>query len=162
MYVCMHVYILYVCSMYYVCMYVCMVITYSRRARINWVRFCQSCSWSAEEGELIFPCPCSRLRIWYRETGSAVPSRVSLHPHNNTQTESGLCLRDSLRVLRRRPFIYFLNRHTPSGQSRVHGVTQLRSDGVRSLPRVRRHRASKPQGSSEQEVICLGRSPWTK
>ena len=26
----------------------------------------------------MFPCPCSRLRIWSRETGSAVPSRVSL------------------------------------------------------------------------------------
>ena len=29
-------------------------------------------------GELIFPCPRSRLRIWPREAGSAVPSRVSL------------------------------------------------------------------------------------
>ena len=28
--------------------------------------------------ELIFPRPCSCLRIWSRETGSAVPSRVSL------------------------------------------------------------------------------------
>ena len=26
----------------------------------------------------LFPCPRSRLRIWSRETGSAVPSRVSL------------------------------------------------------------------------------------
>ena len=26
----------------------------------------------------MFPCPRSRLRIWSRETGSAVPSRVSL------------------------------------------------------------------------------------
>ena len=26
----------------------------------------------------IFPCPCACLRIWPRETGSAVPSRVSL------------------------------------------------------------------------------------
>ena len=25
-----------------------------------------------------FPCPCSRQRIWSRETGSAIPSRVSL------------------------------------------------------------------------------------
>ena len=29
-------------------------------------------------GELIFPCPRSRLRIWSRETGSVVPSRASL------------------------------------------------------------------------------------
>ena len=27
---------------------------------------------------VFFPCPRSRLRIWSRETGSAVPSRVSL------------------------------------------------------------------------------------
>ena len=32
----------------------------------------------AEQGKIIFPCPRSRLRVWSRETGSAVPSRVSL------------------------------------------------------------------------------------
>ena len=26
----------------------------------------------------LFPCPRSRLRIWSRETGSAVPSRIGL------------------------------------------------------------------------------------
>ena len=31
--------------------------------------------------------------------------------------------------MRRLPFIY-LNRHTPSGQSRVYRVTHLRTDGV--------------------------------
>ena len=31
-----------------------------------------------KQGKLIFPCPRSCLRIWYRETVSAVPSRVSL------------------------------------------------------------------------------------
>ena len=40
-------------------------------------------------------------------------------------------------------FIY-LYRHTPSGQSRVY----------RSLPRVRQHRASKPQGCSKRVL------PW--
>ena len=29
-------------------------------------------------GEISFPCPRSRLKLWSRETGSAVPSRVSL------------------------------------------------------------------------------------
>ena len=29
-------------------------------------------------GTYIFPCPRSRLRIWSRETGSVVPSRISL------------------------------------------------------------------------------------
>ena len=42
-------------------MYVCMV-THIAKIRINRVRV---------------PCPRSRLRIWSRETGSAVPSRVS-------------------------------------------------------------------------------------
>ena len=49
--------------------------------------------------------------------------------HLHTQAESGAYLRDSSRFPRRRPFIY-LNRHTPSGQSRVYRVTQLRTDGV--------------------------------
>ena len=32
----------------------------------------------AEQGKWILPCPRSRLRIWSRETGSTVPSRVGL------------------------------------------------------------------------------------
>ena len=57
-------------------MYVCMVFTYSKsmdqpgkvanpaRGQLN--------------REKMFPCPRACLRIWSRETGSAVPSRVSL------------------------------------------------------------------------------------
>ena len=48
----------------------------------------QSCLWSTGQGKMHLPCPRSRLRIWSRETGSAVPSRVSpliLH----AQAESG-------------------------------------------------------------------------
>ena len=48
--------------------------------------------------------------------------------------------------------LFIHNRHTPSDQSRVYRVTQLRTDDV--LPRVRRHRASKSQGSSERVL------PW--
>ena len=54
-----------------------------------------------------FPCPCSRLKIWSRETGSAVPSRISLLisiPRLNLVLTN---LRDSSRVSRRRPFIYY-------------------------------------------------------
>ena len=73
-------------------------------------------------------------------------SRQPAHLH--TQAESGAYLRDSSRVPRRRPYIYS-NRHTPSGQSRFHQVTQLRYDGVR-----RRESAGtepeKPQGSSKR------------
>ena len=53
--------------------------------------------------------------------------RQSTHLH--TQAESGAYLRDFSRLPRRRPLIY-LNRHTPSGQSRVYWVTQLHTDSV--------------------------------
>ena len=60
--------------------------------------------------------------------GSGSP--VSRQPaHLQTQAEYGAYLGDSSRVPRRRPFIY-LNRRTPSGQTRVYRVTQLRTDGV--------------------------------
>ena len=59
--------------------------------------------------------------------GSPVPRQPA---HLYTQAESGAYVRDSSRVSRRRPYIY-LNRHTPSGQSQVYRVTQLRTDGVR-------------------------------
>ena len=58
--------------------------------------------------------------------GSPVPRQPA---HLHTQAESGANFRNSSRVPRRRPFIY-LNRHTPSGQSRIYRVTQLRTDGV--------------------------------
>ena len=58
--------------------------------------------------------------------GSPVPRQPA---HLHTQAESGAYLRDSSRFPRRRPFIY-LNRHTPSGQSRVYRVAQLCTDGV--------------------------------
>ena len=74
------------------------------------------------------PCPRSRLRIWSRKTGLAVPSLVSLLILH-TQVEPSAYSRDSLRFPRRRPFIY-LNRQSPSGQSRVYQITQLRTDGV--------------------------------
>ena len=47
--------------------------------------------------------------------------------HLHTQAESGAYSRDSSRSSPLRPFIY-LNRHTPSAQSRVYRVT--RTDGV--------------------------------
>ena len=42
------------------------------------VRFGYHARGEAEQGRLIFPCPRSRPSNWPRETGSAVPSRVSL------------------------------------------------------------------------------------
>ena len=58
--------------------------------------------------------------------GNPVPRQPA---HLHTQAKSGAYLRNSSRVPRRRPFV-FLNRHTPSGQSRVYWVTQLRIDDI--------------------------------
>ena len=81
--------------------------------------------------------------------GSPVP-RQSAHLH--TQAESGAYLRDSSRVPRRRLSIY-LKPPYPIGS-----VSSLSGNAVayrwRSLPRVRRHRASKPQGSLKRVL------PW--
>ena len=49
--------------------------------------------------------------------------------HLHTQAKFGAYARDSSRFPPRRPLIY-LNRHTPSGKSRVYRTTQLRTDGV--------------------------------
>ena len=74
-------------------------------------------------------CPRSRLRTWSRETGSAVPSRVSLLIfilRLNLVLTYGIPheFRDGVHL-------FILNRPAPSGQSRVYWVTQLRTDGVR-------------------------------
>ena len=69
-----------------------------------------------------------------------------------TQAESGAYLRDSSRVPRRRPFIYLEPPYA------IVSVPRLSGHAIayrwRSLPRVRPHRASKPQGSSERVL------PW--
>ena len=73
----------------------------------------QSCSWSAEQRKLIFPRPCWRLRIWFRETGSAVPSRVSLLILHN-QAKYGANVRDSSRFPRWFPLSYTNNHYQVS------------------------------------------------
>ena len=86
--------------------------------------------------------------------GRPVPRQPA---HVHTQAESDAYSRYSSRVPRRHPFIY-LNRHTPSGQSRVYRVTQLRNDGVHC-------RESAGTGPVNLKVVpngcCLGKSPWT-
>ena len=81
--------------------YLCMVITYSR-VWINRVRLpiLLVVSWT---GKIIFPCPRACLRIWSRETGSAVGPVPRQPAHLHTQAESGAYLRESSRVPRRRP-----------------------------------------------------------
>ena len=70
--------------------------------------------------------------------------------HFHTQAESGAYLRDSCRVPRRRPFM--------KPPYAIGSVPSLSGHAIayrwRSLPRVLRHRASKPQGSSERVL------PW--
>ena len=76
-----------------------------------------------------------------------VPSQPA---HLYTQAESGAYLRDSFRVPRRRPFM--------KPPYAIGSVPSLSGHAIayrwRSLPRVRRHRASKHQGSSERVL------PW--
>ena len=68
----------------------------------------------------------------------------------HTRAESGAYLRDSSRVPRRRPFM--------KPPYAIGSVPSLSGHAIayqwRSLPRVRRHRASKPQDSSERVL------PW--
>ena len=85
-----------------------------------------------------------------RDGFSRPDPRQPAHLHT-TQAESGAYLRDSSRVPRRRPFMkppYAIG-SVPS-LSGHHAIAYR----WRSLPRVRRHRASKPQGSSERVL------PW--
>ena len=81
--------------------------------------------------------------------GRPVPRQPA---HLHTQAESGAYLRDSSRIPRRRRFIYLKPPYA------IGSVPSLSGHAVayrwRSLPRVRRHRASKPQGCSERVL------PW--
>ena len=81
--------------------------------------------------------------------GSPVPRQPT---HLHTQAEYSAYSRDSSRVPRWRPFIYLKPPYA------IESVPSLSGHAIayrwRSLPRVRRHRASKPQGSSERVL------PW--
>ena len=87
--------------------------------------------------------------------GSPVPRQLA---HLHTQAESGAYLRDSSRLPRRRPFIYSKPPYATIGS-----VPSLSGPAIAyrwcSLPRVRRHRTSTPQGNSErvlprQVIMC--------
>ena len=72
--------------------------------------------------------------------------------HLHTQAESGAYLRDSSRVPRRRPFIYMKPPYAIGSVPSLSG--NANAYRWRSLPRVRRHRANKPQDSSKRVL------PW--
>ena len=92
------------------------------------------------------PCVPENLvsRDWFR---LPVPRQPA---HFHTQAEYGAYLRDCSQVPRRRPFL--------KPPYAFGSVPSLLGHAIpyrwRSLPRVRRHRASKPQGSSERVL------PW--
>ena len=92
--------------------------------------------------------PCVPENLVSRDGFSRPVPRQPAHLH--TQAESGAYLRDSSRVPRRRPFM--------KPPYAIGSVPSLLGHAIayrwRSLPRVRRHRASKPQGSSERVL------PW--
>ena len=98
----------------------------------------------------------NRENIWSRETGSAVPLRVSLLLSIlklNLVLIYGVPLE-----FRGGVHLFILYHHMPPGQSRVYRVTQLRTDGVHC-------RESVGTGPVNLKVVpnacCLGRSPWT-
>ena len=109
---------------------------------------------------MFFSCPRSRLRIWSRETDSAVPSRVA-RPFSTVRLNLVLTQGvppDFCNGFHTHTYIYiyiYIYRQPPSGQSRVNWVTQY-VPMWRSLPNVRWHRASSPQGSSSNGC-CLFR-----
>ena len=92
--------------------------------------------------------PCVPENLVSRDGFSRPVPRPSAHLH--TQAEPGAYLRDSSRVPQRRPFM-----KPPYAMG---SVASLSGHAVayrwRSLPRVRRHRASKAQGGSERVL------PW--
>ena len=92
--------------------------------------------------------PCVPENLVSRDGFSRPVPRQPVHLH--TQAESGAYLQDSSRVPRRRPFM--------KPPYAIGSVPSLSGHAIayrwRSLPRVRRHRASKPQGSSERVL------PW--
>ena len=92
--------------------------------------------------------PCVSEILVSRDGCSRPVPRQLAHLH--TQAESGAYLRDSSRVPRRRPFM-----KPPYAIGSVPSLSgYANAYRWRSLPRVQRRRASKPQGSSERVL------PW--
>ena len=73
--------------------------------------------------------------------------------HLHTQAQYDAYLRDSSRVPRWRPFIYLKLSYDVGSVPSISGHAISYRRGL--LPRVRRHRASEPQGSFERVMPCL-------
>ena len=104
----------------------------------------------------LFPCPRWLMRIWSRETGSAIPSSVGLHSLH-TQASSG-AYHSILPAFRGGVHLFMPpSAIGPVPNSSGHETAFRR----RSLPRVRRHRASSPQCSSNTTVTGAAFSGFT-
>ena len=130
-------------------MYVYMVITYSRVPGMDQPGKVANPARGQLNRENNIPLsPCVHENLVSRDGFSRPVPRQPAHLH--TQAESGAYLRDSSRVPRRRPFM--------KPPYAIGSVPSLSGHAIayrwRSLPRVRRHRASEPQGSSERVL------PW--
>ena len=94
--------------------------------------------------------PCVPENLVSRDGFSRPVPRQPAHPH--TPAESGAYSRDSSRVPRRRPFM--------KPPYAIGSVPSLSGHAIayrwRSLPRVRRHKASKPQGIYSSKRVL----PW--
>ena len=131
------------------CTHVCTV-EHIARVRINRVRLPILLVVSCTGNMNISLSPLAPESLVLRDGfGSPVPRQPA---HLHTQAESYAYLRDSSRVPRRRPFIYLKPPYA------IGSVPSLSSRAIayrwRSLPRVRRQKASKPQGSSKRVL------PW--
>ena len=132
------------CSMHMNFFTLCMIITHNR-VWINRVRLSILLVVSST-GKMSIPLsPSVPENLVLRDGFNRPVPRQPAHLHT-TQAGSGAYLRDSSRVPRRRPFM--------KPPYAIGSVQSLSGRAIayrwRSLPRVRRHRASKPQGSSER------------
>ena len=137
--------------------YICMVITYSKGVDQPG-KVATPARGQLNRENVFYLTPFAHENVVSQDGfGSSVP-RQPVHLH--TQAESGAYLRDSgFLPCSAAAFIYLFKppyaiRSVPSLPG--HATANLWC----SLRRVRRHRASKPQGSSKRVLPC-GRSPWT-
>ena len=154
MYVCMYVFIKLHITTQSGPVYVCMV-THIARVMINRVRLPIPLLVSRTGKINISLSAFAPENLVSRDGfGSPVPHQPA---HLHTQAESGAYSRDSSRIPRRRPFVY-LNRHTPSGQTRIYRVTQLRIDGVQLKPVFSTCPLHTNSGYGKERRILIG--PW--
>ena len=126
---------------------------------VDWTSNGYSClptllSWSAEPNFPFFS-PRSGLRIWSRETGPTVPSRVS-SPILHIRAESDAYSRVTLLSSVFRGGVHLLYRHTIGSFPSFWG--QAVAYRWHSPPRVHRHRGSSSQGNSSNRCCLFNKS----